>query len=195
MTPELFFLEHLPRAWNARLSTLSDERRATLRDLSFELEIELSSGAGQNFHLRVRDGEMQPVEQRAAHPLVTLVLDVDAFEELLGQLGKPALARLAELGGGSTPGLSAASVAALRELRGSIRLDVSGARPWSIRLHCGPGPIPDPPDTTLQLSSETWEELISGQLEPQAALLTGQLALEGKLDLPLRLALALVRGD
>ncbi len=186
MTPESFFGELVPRAWNERF-----QREQAGSGASFGLEIRVREPECE-FHLAVKDGEMRAVGEALANPLITLFLSGADLEQMVQTLGPDPLALLTGLGR-SDFSLTPPRIAALQELQGSIRLVISGERPWGFQL-CYGGASPGETGTTLSLSQESFDEIRAGETDLQASFFSGKLSLEGDMDLAMRMALALLAG-
>ena len=88
--------------------------------------------------------------------------------------------------------LTGARVSALREVTGTVRLEVTGTNGWAMLLHFGSSPIPEQPTTTISIDSEEYAKLRAGDLDLQGAFLTGKLTLAGDTEELMRLAMALM---
>ena len=192
MTPDRFFGQLVPEAWNRRLAAQSPERQASLREVEFALEIRVEGGDPCRFHLQVKRGEMQLIEEATADPFARLILELDDFSALAEQMGPEPLALLTGVGGDSEFALTAARIQALGALHGSIAVRITGANPWSVTVHYGPEPVSDPADTTISIPHDAYTRLRSGDLDLQGAFLGGQLTLDGNLDLAMKMAMALM---
>ena len=186
MTPESFFGELVPRAWNERLQTEQDGNGA-----SFGLEIRVREPEYE-FHLAVKDGEMRAVGEALPDPLITLFLSGADLEQMARTLGPDPLALLTGLGPSDFM-LTEPRIEALRELQGSIRLEISGQRPWGLQL-CYGGASPGETGTTLSLSQESFDEIRAGETDLPASFFSGKISLEGDMDLAMRMALVLLAG-
>ena len=82
-------------------------------------------------------------------------------------------------------------IAKLRELVGTIALEITGDEGWRILMHYGPDALPGPPDATLSLPQTKYAQIQAGDLDPQSALFSGKLVLRGDVSLALDLAMAL----
>jgi hypothetical protein len=183
LDPERFFAELVPEAWN----------REPAQDVSFSLGV-LVDGAGP-YHLRVTDGHMQARSERAADPVVTLVLGPGDFQQLAEEIGPSPMALLGGIGGEKNFVLTPPRLAALREVNGTLALRVLGETPWGVTLHFGSGPVPDEAGTTISIEAQQYRLVREGELDLQGAFMTGKLELEGDVEAAMKLALALMTPE
>lgn len=197
MTARDFFTLQVPEEWNRRLAeeeARSGDRVAKLRAAAFDLEVRVDGDEGGHFHLRVDEGLMSSRPDASNEPLVILSLAAGEFRRLAAEVGPSPMALLGGIGGEKDFALTGARVAALRELRGTLRLEVTGDDPWGLLVHFGPGPVPQPA-TTIQIGSEEYRGIREGSLDLQGAFMTGKLILDGDMDLALKLAMAMMSPE
>jgi hypothetical protein len=90
--------------------------------------------------------------------------------------------------------LTPARLAALKDIEGTMRLEVTGADPWGVVLHFGAGPVPEA-TTTVAIPDAEFAQLISGALDLQGAFMTGKLQLGGNVEVPMKMAMAIMNPD
>ena len=101
------------------------------------------------------------------------------------------MALLGGVGGNPDFALTPARVAALREIEGTMRIEVTGAQPWGVVLHFGAPPIPEV-TTTVSIADAEFAQLLSGALDLQGAFMTGKLQLGGNVEVPMKMAMAIM---
>jgi putative sterol carrier protein len=193
-----YFEKRVPEAWNARLAEQAArgadgaETYAKMRAADFALEVELSSGG--RFHLVVADGAMRAAPKASADPVLTLALSEADCERLERNVGPSPMKLLGGVGGNADFVLTPARLGALREIEGTMRLEVTGADPWGVVLHFGAGPVPEV-TTTVSIGDAEFAQLISGALDLQGAFMTGKLQLGGNVEVPMKMAMAIMTPD
>ncbi len=189
MSPESFFRDQVPEEWNRRLAAGRGE------PLSFSLVIRIRDGDPKDLHLRVEEGRMRAEPGPASDPLVTLILDRADSRKLAQEVGPSPMALLGGIGGDRDFQLSRARLEALSEVSGSLLLQVVADEPWGVRLHFGPDPVPDAPDTTISIGAAEYRSVLDGELDLQGAFMTGKLTLDGDVENAMKLALALMTTE
>ncbi len=197
--PKSYFTERLPEQWNRALAQqeqtvrlaqkLLDDMRAV--DATLRVVVD-----GELYLLEVDGGQMRAAETSGRAPILTLVLDRNAFARVVEESGDSALGFLGGLSGlAGEMKLTKSRLANLAGVRGALRFEVSGERGFALTTHFGPDPVPDAPDTTLTVDAETYRELRSGQLDPQNAFMGGKIEIAGNMQLAMQLALAALSPD
>jgi hypothetical protein len=197
MTARDFFTLQVPAEWNRRLAqeeARGGDRVAKLRAAAFDLEVRVDGAEGGHFHLRVDEGRMSSSPDAGGEPLVILTLAAGEFRRLAEEVGPSPMALLGGIGGDKDFALTGGRVSALRELRGTLRLEVTGDDPWGLLVHFGPGPVPEPA-TTIQIGSEEYRGIREGSLDLQGAFMTGKLMLDGDLEIAMKLAMAMMSPE
>lgn len=193
-----YFEKRVPEAWNQRLAEQAArgaegaELYAKMRAADFALEVEVASGA--RFHLVVETGAMRAAPAAAASPVLTLALADADCERLERHVGPSPMKLLGGVGGNADFVLTPARLAALSDIEGTMRLEVTGADPWGVVLHFGAGPVPEP-TTTVSIGDAEFAQLISGALDLQGAFMTGKLQLGGNVEVPMKMAMAIMTPD
>lgn len=193
-----YFEKRVPEAWNQRLAEQvaagaeGAELLAKMRAADFALEVEIASGG--RFHLIVEQGAMRAAAAASPAPLLTLALDDAGCERLERNVGPSPMKLLGGVGGNADFVVTPARLAALREIEGTMRLEVTGADPWGVVLHFGAGPVPEP-TTTVAIGETEFSQLVSGALDLQGAFMTGKLQLAGNVEVPMKMAMAIMTPD
>src|SRR5258705_4468550 len=182
-----YFEKRVPEAWNRRLQDQAArgaegaDLHGKMRAAGFALEI--CVGAGERFHLRVEDGAMRAAPSADPKPLITLALSEAECVRLEEAIGASPMSLLGGVAGNPDFVLIPARLEALREVEGTMRIEVTGERPWGVVLHFGAPPVPEP-TTTVAIGEEAFAQLIGGQLDLPGAFMTGKLNLGGHVRAP-----------
>jgi SCP-2 sterol transfer family protein len=193
-----YFETRVPEAWNRRLAEQAArgpdgaDLLAKMRAAEFALEIALDEGAC--FHLRVERGEMRAAKQADPKPVVTLGLSESDCAALESSVGASPMNLLGGVAGNPDFVLTPARLDALREIQGTMRISVTGAAPWGVVLHFGPPPIPEA-TTTVAIDDEPFAQLLSGALDLQGAFMSGKLNLGGNVEVPMKMAMAIMTPE
>ena len=193
-----YFEKRVPEAWNRRLQEQAArgaegaELLAKMRAADFALEI--CVGAGERFHLRVEDGSMRTAQSADPKPLITLALSEAECARLEEAIGASPMSLLGGVAGNPDFVLTPARLDALREVEGTMRIEVTGERPWGVVLHFGAPPVPEA-TTTVAIGDEAFAQLIGGALDLQGAFMTGKLTLGGNVEVPMKMAMAIMTPE
>jgi len=193
-----YFEQRVPEAWNRRLAEQSArgpagaDLLAKMRAADFALEIALDEG--ERFHLRVEKGEMRAVPTADPKPVVTLGLSQADCGRLESSVGASPMSLLGGVAGNPDFVLTPARLDALREVQGTMRIEVTGPSPWGVVLHFGPPPIPEI-TTTVAIADEPFAQLLAGELDLQGAFLSGKLNLGGNVEVPMKMAMAIMTPE
>ncbi len=200
--PGTYFGELFPAQW-AR--TLRDQERAVetaqrildeLRGVNATLAVEVLGDGGGAWNLNIAEGVMSLGSEASHPPFMTLRLDRPDFERLAEEAGDSPLAFLGALA--SQPGdlkITSARMENLNLLEGTLRFELTGEEGFAILAHFGSAAIPDEPTTVIQVDRSAYEMLKSGELAAQDAFLSGQIQLEGDMQLAMQLALAVLSPE
>ncbi|MFI5316772.1 MAG: SCP2 sterol-binding domain-containing protein [Myxococcota bacterium] len=193
-----YFEKRVPEAWNQRLAAQAArgaegaDLLAKMRAADFALEIAVDGG--ERYHLRVDGGAMRALASADPKPVITLGLSPDDCLRLEDSVGASPMSLLGGVAGNPDFVLTPARLAALREIEGTMRIEVSGERPWGVLLHFGAPPIPAP-TTTVAIGDEAFQQLIAGELDLQGAFMTGKLNLAGNVEVPMKMAMAIMTPE
>ncbi len=166
---------------------------AALREVEATLRWDVGGEGGGTFYLNFAAGRLSGAETASRAPFLALAQERPDFERLVGAVGEQPLAPLTLLTGRS--GARSATLERLSALDATLELRVTGETGFALAVHFAPEPRAVEPDTRLRLDAETFEALRAGRLEPQAAFLSGRIALEGDVGLAMRIALATLGGS
>ena len=193
-----YFEKRVPLAWNERLAAQAAkgaegaELYAKMRATELALEVEV--GAHGRYHLLVERGEMRTAPRAHPDPVVTLCLSEADCARLEASVGPSPMALLGGVGGDPDFALTPARVAALREIEGTMRIEVAGAQSWGVVLHFGAPPVPEA-TTTVSIADAEFAQLLSGALDLQGAFMTGKLQLGGNVEVPMKMAMAIMSPE
>lgn len=200
--PVTYFTELFPAQW-AR--TLQDQERAVkdaqrllddMRAVNATLQVEVKGEGGGRWSLNVEDGVMAPGSGAANAPFLTLVLERPDFERLAAEAGDSPLAFLGALASqGGDLKLTDSRMQNLAMLRGTLRFELAGEAGFALLAHFGGDAPPEEPTTTIRVEREAYEALKAGELAAQDAFLSGQIELEGDMQLAMQLALAVLSPE
>lgn len=195
-----FFTETIPAQFNQALDAqeqLGEEGRRVFEDMraaSGTLRVEVT-GAGI-FFLNIEAGRMTAGDTPRHPPFLSMLQDRAAFAQLAAEAGDSALALLGGLSGPNRGiKLTRTRIEKLAALRGLIRFEVTGEDGFCLQTHFGPDPFPETPNTSIRVDVTTYRELRAGKLDPQSALLGGQIQIEGDVQLAMQLALTAISPD
>ena len=193
-----YFEQRVPEAWNRRLAEQSArgpdgaDLLAKMRAADFALEVALDEG--ERFHLRVEKGEMRVGPAPDPKPLVTLGLSRADCLRLESSVGASPMSLLGGVAGSPDFVLTPARLEALREIQGTMRIEVTGPSPWGVVLHFGRPPIPEV-TTTVAIADEPFAQLLAGELDLQGAFMSGKLNLGGNVEVPMKMAMAIMTPE
>ncbi len=204
-----FFTETIPAQFNKALDAqeqLGEAGRPVLEDMRAArgtLRVEVT-GSGI-FFLNIEAGRMTTGDTPRHPPFLSVLQDQATFEQLFEQLAaEVGDSPLALLGGsvpGSLPGLAGAikltrtRIENLAAVRGLIRFEVTGKDGFCLQTHFGPDPFPEEPNTSIRVDAAAYREIRAGKLDAQSAFLTGQIQIEGDVQLAMQLALAAIASN
>lgn len=200
--PRSFYTETLPAQWNR---ALREQERAVqaaqrlldgMRAVSATIRVQVEGEGGGTFYLNVHEGVLTPGEAPAHEPFLTLVQDRAGFERLAAEAGDSPMAFLGGLSGlAGEMKLTRDRLENLQGLRGCVRFEVTGPGGFALRTHFGPGAVPEAADTTITVAPDAYRKLRTGELAPHDAFMTGQIAVDGDMQLAMQIALAAMAPD
>lgn len=205
--PDQFYSERVPTQWNrtlkdqAELAALDESAQAMLQemqrvDATMKVLVE-DPATDRTYLLNIANGEMSCDPEARREPFLVLVHDLETFETLERESGDSILGFLGALAGQPEDmKLTVNRLRNLSELNGRARLELAEGSPMSLEARLGEG-IQDPssPACMLRLPSAVYAALKGGELAPQDAFLSGQITIEGDMNLAMQLALAAVSPD
>jgi SCP-2 sterol transfer family len=185
-TPQDFFEKFVPEAFRA--NPLPEEAK----QLDVTLGVKLDGAGEWRYHLK--GGELA-VERGATDDAAFALVQSEAdwrgalWEGRGGPFGRQSQA-LFQLGAGGASaggsgGFSPAALQQLQQLRGLIKVVVTGGAggDWSVGFKLGPGPIPEPPTTTVTIASADADAMERGELDPMQAFMSGKIQIAGDMTL------------
>jgi len=200
--PRQFFEELLPGQWN---EALREQQRAAeaaqrllegMQGVHATLGVEIRGEGGGQFYLNVSAGRLTAGETASHPPFLSLHLDRPDFDRFVAEIGDSALGFLGALSGlGQELRLTRPRVELLSGLEGSIRFDLKGEGGFTLLTCFGPKPPPETPTTSITVERDAYRALRAGELNPQDAFLSGQIQVEGDMQLAMQLALAALAPD
>ena len=198
MSLDPYFNERVPAAWNQRLEdqiARGEEGAELLEKMSvaeFGLEIRITGDAPAAYHLLVSKGRMTVVDTAADDPLVLIAVSAEDAVHLEREVGPSPMQLLGGVGGNPDFVITPNRIDHIRELEGTVRVQVTGEPAWGAVLHFGREPVPDPAPTVISIGGEEYAQLRAGELDLQGAFMTQKLALEGEVEFAMQMALALM---
>jgi len=200
--PRTYFTELFPAQW-AR--TLREQERAVetsqrllddLRGVNATMQIEVRGEGGGSFTLNIADGVMTAGDAAIHPPFLTLVLERPDFERLASEAGDSPLGFLGALASqGGDLKITASRMQNLELLSGTLCFQLQGEGGFSLLAHFGKDPLPAEPTTTIRVERAAYESLKAGDLAAQDAFLSGQIELDGDMQLAMQLALAVLSPE
>jgi len=207
--PRDFYDRRVPAQWNktldeqqAKAGSDADAARvaggmaavdATIRVVVREPE---ALDAELETYLNVDAGRMSAGREPSHAPFMTLAHDHAAFLVLERESGDSVLGFLGGLAGlEEALKLTAQRMQNLADLAGTLRFELSGEGGFALLVHFGTEPMTTEPRCTLQIAREAYEQLRSGELNPQDAFMTGQIVATGDMQMAMQLALAAMTPD
>ena len=200
--PKAFYTEQLPAQWNR---ALRDQARAAeaarrvlegLRAANATLRIVIEGDGGGTFFLNVSDGELAPGDAATHPPFLTLVQERAHFERLAAEAGDSALGFLGGLSGlAGEMKLTKERIDAMAAAPGTFLFSLVGDGGFDLVAHFGQGEPAEEPATTITVEMSAYQQLRSGELNPQDAFLGGQIQVEGDMQAAMALALIMMAPD
>jgi hypothetical protein len=200
--PHAFYTVRIPAQFNR---ALAEQRGAGetgrrvydgMRAVDATIRVQVEGEGGGTFHLNIDDGHMSSGTEPLHPPFLTLLLRRDAFDHIALGAGDSAMALfggLEQLTGDIR--LTRSRIQSLSDVNGLIRLEVTGRQGFVLSAHFGVKPIPDEPDTKVQLDESVYRDLQSGQLDAQTAFMKHQIVVEGNLRIAMKVAMATIASD
>lgn len=148
-------------------------------------------------YLNIAAGEMTAAADEASQsPFMTLAHDAAAFEVLERESGDSVLGFLGGLAGlDEALKLTAQRMQNLADLAGTLRFALTGDGGFALRVHFGSEEMTEEPRCTLEIAREAYEQLRTGELNPQDAFMGGQINVSGDMQMAMQLALAAMTPD
>lgn len=202
----VFYREHVPDQFNRSLEKQRAAARndpAAARTLE-EMEavrtaivVQVDSGDSLDRHLmEIERGTMRWVEESAYAPFLILGHALDDFPNIRRECGDSLLGFLGALAGlGDEMRLTSQRVRSLRELHGSLVFERVGPDGFALFAAFGIGSPTPEPRATIRIEKTLYTQLREGQLDPQEAFMSGQIEIDGDVEMAVDLALAVLSPD
>ena len=200
--PHEFYSERVPAQFNRDLDAQhakGETGRQLYEDMcavDATIRVEVEGEGGGTFYLNIERGRMRASAEASHPPVLTLLQDRRAFEHLVRETGDSASALLGGLAGlGGAMPLTRSRIEQLVGLSGLMQFEITGDDGFTLRTHFGSGPIPDEANTRVRMDAAAYRDLRSGEIDLQSAFMGLRIAIEGDMELALRVALAAVSED
>lgn len=202
LSPRSFYAERVPAQFNR---SLVEQKRAAekeqrvlegMQSVNATIRVDVGGDDGGTFFLNVNEGKMTAGDAADHQPFLTMIQERDSFERIVEEAGDSALGLLAGLSGlAGEMRLTAQRIENLAGVKGCVRFEVAGESGFAMLTHIGPDPLPDAPDCTIRFDEQGYRDLRAGAIEPQQALMSGVIKVEGDMQLAMQLALAAMSPD
>lgn len=201
-----FYTEIVPQQFNQTLAGQREAARADpaaarvldeMQAVRTAIVVQVDAdGALERHVFDIERGEMRHVETPTRAPFLILGHVLREFPYLRRECGDSLLGFLGGLAGlGDAMRLTAQRVRSLRALHGSLVFERSGAQGFTLFAHFGVDAPEPEPRAILRLEEAVYARLRSGELDPQDAFLTGEVEVEGDVEMAIGLALAALSPD
>ena len=202
----IFYRERVPEQFN---HTLESQRTAARDDpaaarMLAEMEavrtaiiVQIDGGNTLHRHaFEIDRGEMRHAETPERLPFLILGHSLEDFPSIRRECGDSLLGFLGGLAGlGDEMRLTAQRVRSLRELNGSLVFERVGPGGFVLFASFGLESPEAEPRATIRLDEAIYTQLRTGELDPQEAFLSGQIEIEGDMEMAVGLALAALSPD
>lgn len=201
-----FYAELVPHHFNRTLARQREAARETpeaarvleeMEAVRSAIMVQVDRGDALEHHaFEIDRGEMRAVETPSRPPFLLLGHALDDFPNLRRECGDSLLGFLGGLAGlGDDMRLTSQRVRSLRELAGSLVFERVGPEGFTLFAHFGvESPEPEP-RAIIRLEQSVYARLRSGELDPQDAFLSGEVEVEGDLEMAIGLALTALSED
>lgn len=195
--PRDFYTRRVPNQWN---KTLEEESSGSVREgmegVDASIRVIVRSKDEETFHLNVAKGRMTAETDPAQSPFLTLVHDLDAFTILESESGDSVLGFLGGLAGlEESMKLTTGRLQNLADMAGTLRFALTGDGGFELLVHFGDDPVASEPRCNLEIAREAYDKLRRGEINPQEAFMSQQIAVEGDMQMAMQLALAAMTPD
>lgn len=198
--PKTFFRERFPAQLNRVLAEQEQAAAAAQRALegmrAVDATIRFVVGGAGTFFVNLAQGRSAAGDAPAHAPFLTIALAAGDYEPLFREAGDNVLGFLGGISGMGAPiKLTAARVAQIAEVGGTLLFELTGEGGFRLLARLGDGEAIEPADTSIRVDTETFRELRARKIEPQDAFMAGKIAVEGDLQRAMQLALAVLSPD
>jgi hypothetical protein len=195
-----FYTQRVPAQWNRTLeaqeeAAKSDEAAARLlaamRTVNATIGVEVGGDDALCLSLNIEAGRMTAADEATNQPFMTLLHDSDSFETLERESGDSVLGFLGAVAGlKDDMKLTSGRIQTLHGLNGTLRFELRGEKPMVLTAHFGSDPMPEEASCSISIDGQAYAELRSGELQPQDAFMSGQIEVQGDMQMAMQLALA-----
>ncbi len=188
ITPNAFFSDWLP----AQIGDFKDMIKEVGSGISASSSVRVTGDNGGEWAIGLDNGEVAISEGLKDDSLVTITISEGNFvEAVTGKRAEVPLGMPGGAAGGMDP-LKAieemkSKMDALKNISGSFQFKIDDDSPFAATIKFA-GPMTEEPTATIIINSETATELATGELNPQAAFMSGKLQIQGDMGLLMQLA-------
>jgi putative sterol carrier protein len=204
--PSDFYRRRVPAQWNRTLEAQetageSDETAARalagMKAVNATIRVIVRGGAAlETFDLNIAAGRMSADAEAEQPPFMTLAHDLAAFAVLEQESGDSVLGFLGGIAGLEDElKLTAQRMENLAGLKGTLAFELTGEGGFALLVHFGAGEVADEPRCRIEIAREAYEQLRTGELNPQDAFMNGQIVASGEMQMAMQLALAAMTPD
>lgn len=191
ITPARFFEEWLP----SQVENSRELMETFAGGLSFVVSVRVTGERGGEWTVRLADRKPEFASGLDPQAVVTFIVSEENFiQSITGQLDdlrSPARDTAAiDTSPAAIQQRARQVLAALKEIRGSLRAELDDPnRALGVTIKFG-GEMKDSPDCTIKIKMDHVRAMASGELDPQAAFMTGKVKIEGDSSLLMQLLAA-----
>jgi hypothetical protein len=191
ITPARFFEEWLP----SQVENSRDLMETFAGGLSFVVSVRVTGERGGEWTVRLADRRPEFASGLDPQAVVTFIVSEENFiQSITGQLDdlRPPARDMATIDTSPAAIQQRARqvLAALKDIRGSLRAELDDPnRALGVTIKFG-GEMKDSPDCTIKIKMDHVRAMASGELDPQAAFMTGKVKIEGDSSLLMQLLAA-----
>ena len=195
--PRDFYTRRVPNQWNKTLDEEStDSVRAGMEGVDASIRVIVRGDDEETFHLNVAKGRMSAQAEPTQPPFLTLVHDLAAFSGLETESGDSVLGFLGGLAGlEESMKLTTGRLQNLAGMAATLRFALTGDDGFELLVHFGEDPVASEPRCHLEIAREAYDKLRRGEINPQEAFMSQQIAVEGDMQMAMQLALAAMTPD
>ena len=200
--PKIFFRERFPAQLNRVLAEQEQVAAAAQRALEgmravvATIRFVVAGDGGGSYFVNLTNGRSSAGDAAAQPPFLTIALARADYEPLFREAGDNVLGFLGGISGMGAPiKLTAARVAQIAQVGGTLLFELTGAGGFRLLARLGAGDPSEPADTSIRVDTATFRALRARKIEPQEAFMAGKIAVEGDMQRAMQLALAVLSPD
>jgi len=195
-----FYTERVPEQVNRTLAGAREGEAAeayqALSSVDGTIEARVEGTPGGPVYLNIECGYMTAANEPTHEPFLVLIHDVEACEAIERESGGSALGFLGGIAGlDQELRLTKPRVDNLRQVRGTVRFTLAGPQGFTLCAHFGGGAPAPAPACELVVDGEVYQQLRSGEMDPQDAFMSGKIDIVGDMQMAMQLALAVMSPD